>query len=307
MIGFQEISKDTFLFTAGAPGTNTDWMPFDIPDYWNMMYIMGVGGGAGGGGGGVATSGTAYGGGAGSGGAVGKTLIQTSILPARILYLSPGVGGTGGTSAADGVAGGDTLISLFGPSTTAVDLFMAVNGGTKGENGGTVAAAVATSVTAPTVSGSPFWGLGQPDGVAGRRGNASASSCTVFDAVTIASCVSTAGTGGGNTTSTTLTSPGNLNTAGRVSAYTTPYTGTITGIDGPDGFHMGFYPDTVSSFSFGGRGGCAIIGNGTTGYKGGNGSLGAGGGGGGAAFGTGCTGGRGGDGGPGYILIIGIY
>jgi len=280
-----------------------------IPPGTRRLKFLAVGGGGGGGGGSQQVSATnAFGGGGGAGGTI---LIDTldittlNISPGDSLIITIGVGGAGGngasaisTSGTNGIAGGNTLISLSGKQSS--QYLIVAAGGNLGSGGTT------TAGTAGAAGNGSINGVVVSHG-AGTAGNAS-SSATSVQLLSIltnggagAGGKNTLGTGfagGGiligsnNPATTTVGHPNYARSAtvksGGVANSATSVAFRTIQVLGPYTWGMGG--------AGGGGGGSTSANNGEAGWRG------SGGGGGGGALNS-LTTGNGGKGGDGYVVI----
>lgn len=281
------------VFYAQQNTTTTNgWLSWMKPAGCSWIYFFVVSGG--GGGGRVANAAQTIGAGGGGSGAVSRILIPATFVP-DILFVRPGVGGIGSTTA--GGNGGAATVSYISiaPNTTAQNLISSFPAGSGGQalgNGGT-----ASNAAAPA---NGIWSnIGLFTSIGGQTGGAGAAAANTngSDVTFGASGLPfTSGAGGGNGTG----SGGNIVGAGLMPNISG---GTSTN-PGGDGFRLGqtFAPGFKLFpllFSGGAGGGGSNL---LTAGAGGRGSWGGGGGGGGAASGAG-TSGNGGNGGDALMLI----
>lgn len=215
------------------------------------IYLEGCGGGGGGGGGGASTNGSGAAG-AGGGGASAVAAMPISVTKGDVLTVTIGAGGTkgvGGSGGAsnDGVAGGDTTVTISG-----VTVFRS-KGGAKG---------LGMSVNTTTgAAGGAAGGLGGAGASGGNQGNAgsTASYASVNQRYTPGSGGS--GGGGGGTT-------GGGGGGGGASFYGDGANGGAAGSSAGNGATIG-----ATAYGAGGGGGAG----GQAGAGGGDGSAGGGG------------------------------
>jgi hypothetical protein len=289
------VSGTTKFQTFYASGT--DWQAWQKPAGCSMVYIFML---ASGGGGGRPNNGaTTVGGGGGGSGGASRMLIPAILLPDTI-WVQPGAGGLGATTANTAGANGSASYVGVQPNTTQANIIFTQAGGGGGAAATTGGAAGGVGVN----TGGPFGSLGLWYSIAGQGGNTGASalngSANNTNTVFAAGIITVGGTGGGN-------GAGNGGTIVNGSAFFPQNinggTGT-TGGAGREGLQRGAliqqglknYP----LFFTGGTGGGGHS-TGTAG-KGGDAAYGGGGGGGGGCSGAG-TSGNGGNGGGGFIII----
>lgn len=296
-----------------------------------LTYFWVVGGG-GGGGGGVGTNGG--GGGGGGSGGVSKLIIPSILLP-DTLYVSPGLGGSGGqgqlnnspTTAARGYPSYVSTAKLNNASLGGTNLSIPVNAtlimannGNYGEMGNGVSKSPGgAGATALNVSAMPLIRLGIyqiEGGASGGDGGftpSAASSVNFLDS----NGFTTGGAGGGSTNTGVATSGASISLGTGYPPLSGGVTGVTLGGHGSHGLNANVILQNLNLDSLnlwtcltftGGAGGGGVIGTGTgTSYggNGGNGGFGCGGGGGGSsASATNKYGGNGGNGGPGFVMII---
>lgn len=275
--------------------SNSDWQTYSKPSGATMIYVFIQA--SGGGGSRVSDGIVSIGGGGGGAGGVTKLLIPAALLPDTI-YVLPGKGGLGATTANTlGVAGGISYLSLE-PTTNAADLIIRQDGGRPGT---TVGAAGQLGTTASnTQSTFSFLGLRFSfTGQAGTGGSASTNGSVNIITTGNQNPLTTGGTGGGNGTA----KGGNISAGGLFPSLTQP---TGTGLNGLDGVRKGLIigpgDKTNPMFFSGGCGGNGVT-TAITAGKGGDASYGGGGGGGGSGTNAGSISGDGGNGGDGFIII----
>ena len=281
-------------YAVQGTDTTTGWQTWMKPAgcAWVFMFMI-----ASGGGGGRSNNGalTVAAGGGGSGG-VSRLLIPAFVIP-DILYLRPGIGGAGATTAGAGSNGIQSYVSMQ-PNTTVANLVLSQAGGS-----GATGAAASTGGTAGVagITTPAILCLGLFTTIAGQTGGAGATtanaagSAVAFGASGI---ITTSGAGGGNGTG----AGGDITGAGLLPTISGG-AGT-TGASGNLGFRDGqavSYGLRSAPLLFSGASGGGGHSTGTAG-RGGDASYGGGGGGGGATSGAG-TSGNGGNGGDGLILI----
>jgi hypothetical protein len=266
------------------------WQTWIKPRGAKLVNIICQGSGAGGGGGFQAT-GTRAGGGGGGSGATARLTIDANLLP-DILYILPGIGGTGGLGGAPATAGSpgqNSFVTLI-PSTTSVSNVVLRSGTTPATAGGagtTAAGGTGAAETITVITNSIFANLGtftfQAGVVANSAGTGNAGVTTPSNFVT------NSGGGGGTGTGGAVTATGVF----------PGITGAAVNTNGQDG--PIYYKPIL--MLYGGRGGGGSSAAGTNGGNGGNGAPGAAGGGGGASTNIGVNAGNGGRGGDGFIII----
>ena len=286
-------------YAVQGTDTATGWQTWMKPAGCSWIYILML---AAGGGGGKSSDGTltVAAGGGGSGGHT-RMLIPAFVVP-DILYVRPGAGGLGSTTAAQGAAGVTSYVAMQ-PNTTAANLVVSQAAGqggfgVAGSTGGT--AGVGGITTPPIISLGLFTTVSGATGGAGATAtNGTGSGITVTNTV-----VTTSGAGGGNGTG----AGGNIINA---LVFPTIPGGVSTGgiKSGGNGFQLGaVWTPGLKSFPMiwsGGAGGAGRDTNGTAG-DGGNASYGGGGGGGGSGATAGTVAGNGGNGGD-AIIFIGAF
>ena len=284
-------SRNMAMFAPrNTGGSNNHFQPFHIPVGATFLFFLVVGAGGGGGGGQIAAS--AAGGGGGGSGAVTRTVVPAALLP-KTIYIQAGVGGAGGASNSNGVAGLPSYVSLEPASTTASVIAAATAGGL-GAAAGTAGSggAVMTATSGGAVC------LGAWVALAGQIGGAGAADTIGANVAWGATglFISGGAAGGGCTNAPNFRSGGNI--AGLPMGL--PDLSQVTG-DTEYTTRWAFFGNnsTMPFFSAGGAGGSGV--GLFTGAAGSNGGLGSGGGGGGG--GAGGTGGAGGRGGDGFVLV----
>lgn len=280
---------------------NTNWQVFYASNGWqtymkppgaSMIYFLILA--AGGGGNRPPDGGTTGGGGGGSGG-MSRILIPAAFIP-DIIYVRPGVGGLGATTANTvGAGGGNSLIGIA-PVTTATNLIYQQGGATPAVS----PQAVGSGGPIGNFQINSFASLAIWMSVGGQNGTAGSASANanVTDITPGASGIITTGGGGG---SNGTGSPGDIVANGLFPALTTD-TSVSTGAR--DGLQRGAIIEPgLKSFPLifsGGTGGFGR--NAGNSWNGANASYGGGGGGGGANNNV-TTSGNGGNGGDGLIII----
>jgi len=257
---------------------------------WIYMYIQAAGGG----GGRPANGSVSVGGGGGGSGGTTRMLIPAFMVP-DILYVRPGTGGAGGTSASQaGVNGTISYVSLQPDINNAYILAAqtAGQGGAASTTGGTAGFA---GTTTPAMVGVSLFTTAA--GIIGGAG-ASATNGNGVDITQTTSTLTTPGSGGGNGTG----SGGAI-----INAVVFPtLAAAASGQNGREGFQKSaIIQPGLKSFPMifsGGSGGGGITTAASAG-SGGNASYGGGGGGGGGGTNAGSTSGNGGNGGDGFVLI----
>ena len=275
-----------------ATGANTDWQTYMKPPGASMIYILMLAAGAGGSR--VANGNVTQGGGGGGSGGMSRMLIPATLLP-DIIYVRPGRGGPGATTASTtGSSGGDSFVSIA-PTALTTNYIVRQNGATGPANIQAAGPAGPIGVTGDA----PFSSLGLWYSVAGQIGSGGATGANGNgNNFTVGSqgVITTGGTGGGNGTGT----GGTMTGAGFFPTLSTGTTGAKAG------FQRGaIISPGLKSFPLifsGGTGGAGV----TTAIAAGNGadaSYGGGGGGGGSGTNAGSISGNGGNGGDGLIII----
>lgn len=283
---------------VGSAGTAM--IPFDIPKSARFVLLWLVGGGGGGGGGRTAGTGsTKGGGGGGGGGGLARWLGLASVLPPRI-YLTPGVGGAGGTgSGVAGSAGTRSYVSAHHDTSLLNNNSLLISGAANAGGGaaGTTSAGGAAGAAGTVYAGAGLLsGLGLWDATAGGTGGAGSHNAATANLSFATNKPILGGTGGGG-----YVAAGSARDGGSIvtSSFVLPdLPGGLTGTPPTAGQH-GYWADPYP-FVYGGTGGGGGNGGGQTGGTGGDGAYGSGGGGGGA----GNAGGPGGRGGDGYIAVV---
>lgn len=266
------------------------WQTWIKPRGAKLVNIICNGSGAGGGGGFQSAS-TKGGGGSGGSGATARLTIDAKLLP-DILYILPGIGGTGGLGGAPATAGSpgqNSFVTLI-PSTGSVSNVILRSGATPATAGGagsTAGGSTGAAETIGVIANSIFANLGTftfQAGVAGQAGWYASSPGNQ----TPSNFLVQAG-GGGGTVGTAVTATGVFPGI--------PATGLLqNGINGPI-----YYKPIL--MLYGGRGGVGSGTAGTDGGNGGNGAPGCGGGGGAPGWNIGVNAGNGGRGGDGFVII----
>ena len=278
--------------------SGTSWQAWTKPAgcSWIYIYLQASGGGGGRTADGV-TPATSDGGGSGGGaGGLTRMLIPAFVVP-DVLYVRPGLGGLGATTANTvGSQGASSYVSMA-PSTAAnANYLIFQDGGFGGQitnvanspgNSATVNAALIGTSLFTTSSGASF----------GTRG-ASVTNGGGGSITQTTSTLTTGGTGGGNGTGSGGAIINNV-------VFPT-LAASAPGENGRNGFQLGsIIAPGLKTFPMifsGGTGGGGIATAGVAG-KGGNASYGGGGGGGGGGTNAGSTSGNGGNGGNGFVLI----
>lgn len=291
-------ARDVQFFTSSGLITDTNWFTWNKPKNTKfvMMLVQGSGGG-----GGKPNNGVAGNGGKGGGsGACIRTYGPAHLLP-DVLYISPGIGGLGATTAgATGESGTNSYVCVE-PITTSF-LFEA-----RGGPGGPLGSAAQTAAAAQ----SSFFGISAYfynqalAGVAGSNGANTTSGNGSTISIFSTQLITTAGTGGGSGSGT----GGSLNSNGIIPTVSG---GTNNGGAGRNGFgtihsyfkDYGINPYSLGTYTTGGTGGGGNNNASAAAGKGGDGALGCGGGGGGGSSSNSGTSGNGGNGGNGYVFII---
>jgi hypothetical protein len=281
----------TFYATQGTD-TTTGWRTWMKPAgcAWIYIYCQASGGG----GGRPANGAITVGGGGGATGGATRMLIPAFMVP-DILYVRPGSGGAGATTANTAGSIGVTSHVSMAANTTAANLLLFQNGGSGGAavtTGGTAGTAGTTSQAMVGVSlFTTVVGATGRDGASANGGNGVSITQT-------GASLTTPGAGGGN---------GTGNGGSVINSVVFPtIIGGSTGVNGQLGFQEGaIIQPGLKSFPMifsGGTGGGGINTAGTAG-NGGSSSYGGGGGGGGGGTDAGSISGNGGSGGDGFVLI----
>lgn len=284
-------SRNIVMFTPrNVLGVNNHFQPFHIPKGANFLFFTLVGAGGGGGGGQIAAS--AAGGGGGGSGTITRTVIPALALP-DVVFVQTGVGGAGGSSNSNGVAGLPSYLSLEPASTTASVIAVAAAGGL-----GAAAGTAGGGGAAMTATAGGGICLGAWTSLAGQAGSAGAANTLGADLTWGATGLFiSGGTAGGGCTNAPNSKAGGAIT-GLPMGLTDIRTATGDTHYAPSWAFFGSR-STMPFFSTGGLGGQGYgLSTGGAGTDGGPGS--GGGGGGGGAGGTGGAGGRGGDG---FVLV----
>lgn len=283
---------------------SVNWKLWNKPKGTTMVNILAIGGGGGAGRGFQKAAGNDDGGGGGGGACAGiaRLLIPSFFLP-DVLYIRPGSGGEGSSTA--GVAGtnGGIAYVCYSQDTNAPNVLLqssAAQTGGGGTGTGVAIGAAGLASAISTISTGANIGLfsaiaGQNGGAGGAIGGGAGGSITAWGSVPLSG-------GGGGAGSTGATNTGGAITATAATNFTYvnwPNTagaiataGTTAGGKGNAGVNL-WKPFRTSGASGGGT-------TSTLGGDGNNGGIGSGGGGG----GTGTTPGRGGNGGPGMVMIM---
>ena len=262
------------------------WQTWVKPRGSKLVNILLVGSGAGGGGGYQSPTGTIGGGSGGGSGAITRATFPSSLLP-DILYILPGIGGSGGLGGSSPTAGssGQSSYITITPDTSSFTNIILKSGTipSTGGNPGSNTSGGGTSLgeTIGVIGNNIYWVLGsslsQAGVTSGVGGTVNASNTSA-----VGTFISSALGGGGTGTGGGISAPQPFITI----------TSAPVNTNGKDGLIL-----TKPTFiTMGGTGG----GGGTNGGKGGNGGPGAGGGGGGAGTTSAGNGGRGGDG---FVII----
>lgn len=277
--------------------SGTDWQTYMKPPGASMIYIFMLAAGAGGSR--VANGSVTNGGGGGGSGGTSRILLPAALLP-DIIYVRPGLGGLGATTA--NTVGGAGATSYVGVSPTVLQQSNILQQGGAAAPANTQAAGAAGTVanivnSAYSSFGVYFSTAGQAGGAGASAANGNGSSVTPLLSGTITS----GGGGGGNGTGT----GGSISSSaeGFVPVLTTD---TSVANGARDGFQRGaiIAPGlkTFPMFFTGGTGGIGVT-TAITAGNGGNASYGGGGGGGGGGTNAGSISGNGGNGGDALIII----
>jgi hypothetical protein len=283
-------------FYAAQSATTTDsWQSWMKPAGCSWIYIFCQ---ASGGGGGRPNNGSiSVGGGGGATGGTTRMLIPAFMVP-DILYVRPGSGGAGATTANTAGSIGVTSHVSMAANTTTANLLLGQAGGSGGAASTTGGTAGVAGTTNPAMVGVSLFTT--VVGATGRDG-ASANDGNGVSITQTGASLTTPGAGGGNG----FGSGGSI-----VNNVVFPtISGGATEVNGSVGFQEGAiiqpglksFPMIFSGGS--GGGGTKSGGAGGTAGSGGNASYGGGGGGGGGGGNSGSTSGNGGSGGDGFILI----
>ena len=293
----QNSITDWQLFFAAQDTTTTrGFRPWLRPQGASWVYIFGIGSGGGGGAGFTASASAAGGGGGGGAGGLFRCLIPAWQLP-EVLFVRPGMGGTGGISGGAAATAGVASYIGLQPSSAVTPILTLSGGGLGGAGsasaGGTAGTPANTSNNGP-LAGSLFISTtGNAAAAGGAQTGANGGNAGTTSAVP------SGGSGGGGTQGTANYNGGDINSGIDPSLGS----GFPSG-NGPNGYGYNAPLDVITAlqanwaimFSGGAGGGSSY--SGVAGF-GGNGAYGSGGGGGGA----GATGGNGGNGGDGLIVI----
>jgi len=295
---------------------NTHFYTWNKPKGVRFVNFLCIGGGGGGGSGAAGALGTARAGGGGGGsGACSRLSVMACMLP-NTLFIQPGVGGNGGSSA-NGVAGGASYVTIY-PDQTAVNTLVYAGGGGGGNAGGNGGALGAAGTQALMPLG---FGLGVVSliaGLAGANGTAGAAGASIT-ALTSNPSLCSAGAAGGGVNAVNPLVSGSVGGSITLGGSWPTLTGGVSGnppTPGDNGLCYGLQLnanslDLINSryplISTGGCGGGGASAPTVVGARGACGGFGSGGGGGGAANGTAAVGGDGGNGGPGLIIVTCTY
>jgi hypothetical protein len=273
--------------------SGTDWQAWQKPAGCSMVYIMMLAAGAGGS---RVDNGIRSGAGNGGGsGGVSRMLIPAAFLPDTI-YVQPGKGGLGATTANTIGGAGATSYVGIAPSTAAANLIFSQAGAAQA---GDVRTASPAGVIG-AIADATFSSLGLWFSVAGQAGAAGAGTTNGNGgSITPGSggIITSGGCGGSN----------GSGSGGGINPATGFFPALITGTTGAkDGFQRSaIISPGLKSFPLiftGGTGGAGVT-TAIASGNGGNASYGGGGGGGGSGTNAGSTSGNGGDGGDGFIII----
>ena len=282
---------------------SVNWKFWNKPKNTTMTYMLAIGGGGGGGRGFQrGAGGDGGGGGGGATGGIARLLIPSFFLP-DVLYIRPGSGGEGSSTA--GVAGtnGGIAYICYSQNATAPNILLqssAAQTGGGGTGTGTAVGAAGAASAISTISTGAI--IGSFSAIAGQNGGAGGAiagnvggSVTAWASVPLSGGAGGAGStgaahAGGAITATAATNFTFVNWPNTAGAVATA--GTNAGGRGNAGVNL-WKPFRTSGASGGGT-------NDTTGGDGNSAGIGSGGGGGGA----GATAGRGGNGGPGMVMIM---
>jgi hypothetical protein len=267
------------------------WQTWIKPKGAKLVNIICQGSGAGGGGGFQSTTTPRAGGAGGGSGGTSRLTVNASLLP-DILYILPGIGGSGGiggSPATSGSSGQNSYVTLK-PDTSSVSNVVLRSGtvaSTGGRQGTTAASTGGVGETISLIGNNIFTNLGIFNFQAGATGS---NGGTTNGGGRAQDNYVNGGTGGGGTG------------VGGAFASTGVFPGiasTPVNTNGKDGIIL-YKPILML---FGGTGGGGSSAAGTNGGDGGDGAPGAGGGGGGASSNTGVNAGNGGRGGDGFVII----
>lgn len=266
------------------------------PKNCTWIYIFCIGPGGGGGGGFSAAVGLTKGGGGGGGsGAISSLFIPACLIPDR-LYVTCGIGGTGGNAGSNGTTSTVPSAVYVYPANVNVNLLVFSNPGSLGTTGTSSAGGSGgAGGAASTSSNNRISSFGIFSSLVGQAGTAGVIAGTVTsqgfeDYIILGGCG-----GGGYTSAGTPTDGGSVSFGGNFPDSPGGTAGGVSAQSGNDGFMPLPY-----FYGYSGTGGGSTNDALSTGGNGGNGIVpGVGGGGGGG----GITGGRGGNGGPGLVVI----
>ena len=302
--------RDTGTSSNNGTTSLSSWQTWQKPNGCSFVYMLMIS--PGGGGGRTADGATSVGAGGGGGGGQTRLLIPSFFLP-ETLYVWPGAGGLGATTAGGTGGQGQPSVVACEPFTSVSNVAASSTVGSYvlyqvGASGGTAsttqgAGALIGLTTDQSIASSGFWAsVGGPTGGAGTNvTNGNATGITPYNQLVI----TTGGGGGGNGTGT----GGGFTMAG------TPFRQNVLGGTagtspgpGQSGFFCNSKVEHLIARGFpliflGGTGGGGSSVTNLDGGRGGNGAYGCGGGGGGGKTATGL-GGNGGDGGDGLIIIM---
>lgn len=285
------------VFTGEKGALTSGFKSWMKPPGCKWVFILAVG--AGGGGGRPANGNITVAGGGGGSGSITRALFPAQMFP-DIIFVRPGTGGLGATSASGaGGTGFNSYISIA-PNITAQNAIFIFSPGAGG-----AAAATPGGGGAVTVTSSGIWiNSAIFTSVAGQTGGAGASLAnTVGSSIAFGSAglFIGGGAGGGNGTG----AGGNITGGGPLPTILGGDGSAGSDDSGKNGFNQGLIISpglrTFPMLFSGGSGGGGT--NGFSGGNGGSGGYGSGGGGGGGGTNAGATSGNGGDGGDALIMI----
>ena len=320
---------DIQQFYGDTSTTLLQWKTWRKPRGVNWVYMIGAGGGGSGGCG--TNTGATAGGGAGGNSAAQTTLLIPAQLVPDILYIQAGTGGIGPTtSAALGVAGQPTYVTIE-PSTTLTPnttLLYALGGtatataATITVGGGVGTPPVAATIANMCLAARGVWtALGGQNGTSGGGGTGTAAPTNGGNlTLPITGLMVTGGTGGGGANNNSTNPVGNIQYGASA--------GSITGVNDGSIFFTARYPGYIGALGnvtndssagggnilnnslmhYGGLGGQGVAnltyGSPTTAFIGSKGAPGCGGGGSCGAYSSANVLLKAGDGGPGFVYII---
>ena len=180
----QPTHANIWTFKGPGPGNFSNlWQIWKKPRGAKFVWMQAIGAGGGGGGGSAGATATVRGGGGSGGcGATQKLLVPADLLP-DILYISPGMAGSGGASATAGVGGNASVISIVGANTVNnQNIILSAGGGSQGGAGTTVGGSAGGAGTSTTTN-CVFQSIGIFTGTNGTAGAAGSVTATAPTAI----------------------------------------------------------------------------------------------------------------------------